>query len=142
MPRTWTRVISRASQERQRTTVPSPGMYTASSATALAVPQLPQVATAVVISVPNTSISSPPIAFPSRAVSSIATPASQPAGTKPLGPDPYRRIPQIDQVGRDRFHKAGRPAHIRQRLASAVRRGRGPGHLGQYPLIHPPGVTG
>src|SRR5690349_16461542 len=125
-----------ASQERQRTRVPSPGMYTASSATWLAAPQLPQVAMAVVISVPNTSISSPPIAFPSKAVSSIVTPASPPAGPESLGPDPDRRIPQIDQAGRHRFHEAGRPAHVRQRLAGCW-----PGHLGQHLLIHPPGIA-
>ena len=65
-PRRRTKAISTASQERQRTTVPRPCSYTASSATTLAAPQLAQVATAMVISAPNTSISSPPIASSTR----------------------------------------------------------------------------
>ena len=53
VPCSETNTISTLSHERQRTTVPSPGMYTASSATMLAAPQLPHMPTAVVISVPH-----------------------------------------------------------------------------------------
>ena len=65
-PRTSTKTMSTLSHTRQRTTVPSFGRYTASSATWATVPHLPHVPVAVVISAPNSSISIPPIALPSR----------------------------------------------------------------------------
>jgi hypothetical protein len=64
--------MSTLSHERQRTTVPSFGWYTAISATWTTAPHPAQVPTAVVISVPNSSISSPPIALPSSTPSSSA----------------------------------------------------------------------
>src|ERR1700722_12967211 len=71
-PRISTKTMSTLSHTRQRTTVPSLGWYTASSATWPTVPHEPQVPTAVVISPPNSSISSPPIALPSSTLSSSA----------------------------------------------------------------------
>ncbi len=86
-------------QWRQRTTVPSPGWYTASSATWRTVPHPPQVLTAVVISVPNTSISRPPIALPSRTSASSGSITGLPSlarRAEPLGPDPPRRVAERD----------------------------------------------
>ena len=57
--------MSTAPHVRQRTTVPSPGRFTASSATWLAVPHPAHSPVAVVISEPNSSASRAPIALPS-----------------------------------------------------------------------------
>src|SRR5579862_4317377 len=109
--------------------------YTASSATGAAVPHEPQTATAVVISVPNTSISSPPIALPSSPLESAGSstgitrlPCSRrTARAEPLGPHPRRRVAERDQAGRHRLHEVRRAAHEGQRPLL----GR-PRHLGQH----------
>src|ERR1700747_1325166 len=111
-PRTWTNTMSTLSHTRQRTTVPSPSRYTASSATWPTVPHTPQVLTAVVISVPNTSISIPPIALPSRTRSSSALNTDVLLGgsgrAEPLGLDLQRRVAERDQVRGHGLHEVRR----------------------------------
>src|SRR6185437_5142748 len=88
VPCSETNTISTLSHERQRTTVPSPGRYTASSATTLTAPQLPQVLIAMVMSAPNTSASSPPIALPSSVSSStVSLPSSLARRHWPVAPN-------------------------------------------------------
>src|SRR5579859_342324 len=89
-PRTSTNTMSTLSHTRQRTTIPIRPWYTAISATCPAVPHEPQVPTAVVISAPNSSISSPPIALPSSTASSSTSIEHPPAQTShgvPVAPN-------------------------------------------------------
>src|SRR5262249_61756323 len=103
----------------------------------LTAPQVPQVLIAIVMSVPNTEASSPPIALPSSVSSSTINPPSSLASrAEPFGLDPPRRVPQPDQAGRDRLDEARRPADVGPRPLP----GR-PGHLGQHLPVHPPGVA-
>src|SRR5215510_3238395 len=75
--------------------MPSPGMYTESSATWATAPQLAHVPTAVVMSVPNTSISMPPIALPSSANSSTPASATLASPTpEPPTPEPPTAAPE------------------------------------------------
>src|SRR6185369_13036357 len=108
VPCSETNTISTLSHEWQRTTVPSPGRYTASSATTLTAPQLPQVLIAMVMSAPNTSSSSPPIALPSSVFSSTSAsrrhwpvapkrsvltfPAGYPSPTRPAATDSTKLV--------------------------------------------------
>src|SRR5580704_15051160 len=156
IPRTSTKTMSTLSQTRQRTTVPSPGRYTRSSATWPVVPHTPQVPTAVVISVPNSSISIPPIALPSSTASSSAAITDLllrgARRAEPLGLDPQRRVAERHQVRGHRLHEVRRPAHVGQRRGGRRRGGRRrlprkprshrPGHLSHHLLVHPPRVTG
>src|SRR5580700_4797295 len=141
IPRTSTKTMSTLSQTRQRTTVPSPGRYTRSSATWPVVPHTPQVPTAVVISVPNSSISIPPIALPSStASSSVAITDLLLRGARraePLGLDPQRRVAERDQVRGHGLYEVRRAAHVGQR-----RLRHGPGHLRHHRRVHSPGITG
>src|SRR5215469_14018649 len=104
--------MSTLSHDRQRTTVPSFGRYTAISATWPAVPHRAQVPTAGVISVPNNSSSSPPIALPSTTLSSSGFISHLLLrGTRraePLGLDPLRRVAERNQVRGHGLHEVRR----------------------------------
>src|SRR5260370_32905522 len=132
--------MSALSHTGQRTTVPGPRRYTRSSATWPVVPHTPQVPTAVVISVPNSSISIPPIALPSSTASSSAAITDLLLGgarrAEPLGLDPQRRVAERDQGPGPRLYEVRRAAHV-----GHPRPRHRPGHLGHHPPAHSPGIT-
>src|SRR5215472_14466589 len=99
--------MSTLSHTRQRTTVPSRGRYTAISATWAEFPHTPQVPTVVVISVPNNSISIPPIALPSSTPSSsgFIKDLLLAGRAEPLGLDPLRRVAECHQVRGHGLHE-------------------------------------
>ncbi len=70
--------MSMAEQFRQRTTVPGPRRQTAVSATGPAAPQVAHVASASVMSVPNTSCSRPPIELPYQSGPGLHTRSGSP----------------------------------------------------------------
>src|SRR5260370_8578404 len=132
--------MSALSHTGQRTTVPGPRRYTRSSATWPVVPHTPQVPTAVVISVPNSSISIPPIALPSSTASSSAAITDLLLGgarrAEPLGLDPQRRVAGRDQGRGHGLYEVRRAAHV----GHPPLRPR-PGPLRPHPPVHPPGPT-
>src|SRR5256886_74015 len=126
-------ILTRAwSQCGQRSTIPAP-RKTCAAPTGMAMPQLPQIMVAVVISTANTSPSMPATALPSSINSSISA-SRRP---EPLGSDVLRLVPQVHQRLGHSFHEGRRAADVDTRPLGWAR-----ADLGQHVGIDAARVAG